>query len=939
MDYSTPRLFACGVLKIFYSCGSITTRIMGLVFHLIVVASLLGLVAGNTCAISDSEKKDCGYAGIDESSCLAKGCCWTPSGWNSQTPWCYYQGSSSSGYKVVSMTETSYGLSGTLKLAGESTSAYGPELSDLKVFVYYETSDILRIKITDASESRWEVPNSVIKRTTVAKAPSSLNYEFRYSESPFLFEVVRKSDGVSVFKTDKTFVYKDQYLELSTSFAAGTKTYGIGESARLEQALQSGHTYTLWAADIPSISMYQNLYSSFPFYVQLSNGVASGALLLNSNGMDVTLESTSLTFKAVGGIMDLYVFVGSTPNDVVSQYTSIVGRPTMMPYWSLGFHNCKYGYKSVYEVEDIVKKYANANIPLDTQWMDIDYMQNYRDFTFDSSNFPTSEVNSFVSSLHTNGQHFVPIIDPGIMVYSGYDAYEQGMKDGIFIKDISGSPYLGQVWPGPTYFPDFLHPSAQSYWTGQIQSFYNMVPIDGIWIDMNEVSNFCNSDGNGQVCSNTASNGCPAPGASQTDCCLVCKQVDSSNKYDYPPYSINNAYGKLSTKTIAVSATQYGNVSVYNSHNLYGLTEQIATNVALSDVRGKRPFLLSRSSFPSTGAHSAKWTGDNGATWNDLKSSIISVVDFNIFGVPMIGADICGFIMDTTEELCARWIEVGAFYPFSRDHNTLGAAPQELYLWNTVAEAARNALGIRYQVLPFMYTLFYHAHVEGSTVARSLWMNFPEDSNTIGKDGQFMLGNGLLISPVLDQGSTNVNAYFPTGLWYKFSDRRLDVDASAGSVYRSIYTPLTSVNVHIRGGSVLPLQNAALTTTAGRQTPFTLLAALCPGGKAFGDLFWDDGEQINIENYLTVSYEVNTSATEGSFTAVIGSNTYSSASSFKVGTIVVMGTNSFIHSVKTATLNGVAVDSSSIAYDAADNRITFTVSVPLNSNINLEWTY
>jgi alpha-glucosidase len=151
-------------------------------------------------------------------------------------------------------------------------------------------------------------------------------------------------------------------------------------------------------------------------------------MLMNSNGMDIQLSDNSLTFKPIGGIIDLYVFSGSTPAAVVDQYTQIVGRPAMMPYWSLGFHNCKYGYENIQQVEDVVANYSAAGIPLDTQWMDIDYMQNYKDFTLDSVNFPQAEVASFVNQLHQNGQHFVPIIDPGIMVQSGYPAYEEGMS-------------------------------------------------------------------------------------------------------------------------------------------------------------------------------------------------------------------------------------------------------------------------------------------------------------------------------------------------------------------------------------------------------------------------------------------------------------------------------------------------------------------------------
>ena len=157
-------------------------------------------------------------------------------------------------------------------------------------------------------------------------------------------------------------------------------------------------------------------------------------------------------------------------------------------------------YTSIYEVEQVVAGYAAANIPLDTQWVDIDYMQSYRDFTWDSKAFPVQEVAAFVSRLHAGGQHFVTIVDPGIMVYEGYGAYEEGMQKDLFIKDLTGSPYLGQVWPGPTYFPDFFHPEAAQYWENQLGAFLAEIPVDGIWIDMNEVSNFCNGDGASQAC-------------------------------------------------------------------------------------------------------------------------------------------------------------------------------------------------------------------------------------------------------------------------------------------------------------------------------------------------------------------------------------------------------------------------------------------------------
>jgi alpha-D-xyloside xylohydrolase len=495
---------------------------------------------------------------------------------------------------------------------GDGNTVYGDSIKNLKLSVIYESNDYVHVKITDADQTRWEVPESMVSRPSVTSKAASPQYTLEYTESPFSFEVFRKSDSVSVFKFSSELMFKDQYLEFSTPFDSRAKTFGIGESTRTHHALNSGSTFTLWARDEPAAVLDVNLYGSFPYYLQLLDGKAHGAMLLNSNGMDVRLYDDSIKWSVIGGVIDLYVFSGSSPADVVKQYTDVVGRPAMQPYWSFGFHNCKYGYTSVYEVEDIVQKYKDAKIPLDTQWMDIDYMEAYRDFTTDSSNFPAAETKKFVDQLHADGMKFVPIIDPGIMVFSGYEAYEDGMKEGVFVKDISGGYYLGQVWPGPTYFPDFFHPSSTAYWTKQLQTFYDIVPVDGLWIDMNEVSNFCNDNGAGQVCENSRSEGCPAPGASQTDCCLVCSTVDGSNSYDFPPYNINNVGGLLSVKTMAMSASHYGNVSVYDAHNLYGLSEQIATKAALETIRGERPFIVSRSSFLGTGVHSAKWTGDNG---------------------------------------------------------------------------------------------------------------------------------------------------------------------------------------------------------------------------------------------------------------------------------------------------------------------------------------
>ena len=339
----------------------------------------------------------------------------------------------------------------------------------------------------------------------------------------------------------------------------------------------------------------------------------------------------------------------------------------------------------------------------------------------------------------------------------------------------------------------------------------------------------------------------------------------------------------------------------------------------------------SRAAHSSPRGCTAKWTGDNAATWDDLKSSIVSIADFNLFGVPMIGADICGFLGNTTEQLCARWIEVGAFSPFSRNHNSLNEAPQELYLWDSVTTAAKNALSMRYQLLPHMYTLFYQAHTEGMTVQRALWMNFPSDKGTLDKDYQFMLGNEVMVVPVVEENATSVDAYFPQGqLWYDFKTLKLSADTTEASDIQTLDTPLESVNVFVRGGSVIPMQEAEMTTTAARKTPFTLTIALCSGDGATGNLFFDDGVQVSLDQYLYVDYKVKSST----LSATVGHDSLS-ATVPSITTIKIAGKDKL--SLKTVTLNGSALDTSKWSVDSSTGVLSVTVDISIKDAFTLSW--
>ncbi|GJN39107.1 hypothetical protein PR202_gb28204 [Eleusine coracana subsp. coracana] len=796
------------------------------------------------------------------------------------------------GYRVVSTSGNRGHLSARLELAGNGVKEdLGPDIQRLSLtarqssglslgqLAYLETHSRLHVRITDAEHRRWEVPQDIIPRAApqhislAASSPRSRilsaatsDLTFTLHSSPFRFTVSRRSTGDVLFDSSPTLVFKDKYLELTTSLPGDDRSwlYGLGEHTKRTFRLQSGDTFTLWNSDIAASNVDLNLYGSHPFYldVRSGSGAAHGVLLLNSNGMDVEYGGDYLTYRVIGGVLDLYFFAGPSPLGVVDQYTQLIGRPAPMPYWSFGFHQCRYGYKNVADLEGVVAGYATARIPLEVMWTDIDYMDAFKDFTLDPVNFPAGPLRRFVDQLHRNGQKYVVILDPGININSTYGSFVRGMQQDVFLKR-NGSNYQGKVWPGDVYFPDFLNPRAAEYWAGEISLFRRTIPVDGLWIDMNEISNFID----------------PAP----------------LNALDDPPYRINNSGVRrpINNKTVPASAVHYGGVAEYDAHNMYGFLEARATYNALLKDTGRRPFVLSRSTFVGSGRFTAHWTGDNFATWDDLRYSINTMLSFGLFGIPMVGADICGFGGNTTEELCSRWIQLGAFYPFSRDHSAIGTVRRELYLWGSVTQAARKALGLRYRLLPYLYTLMYEAHATGAPIARPLFFSFPNDAATYAVDRQFLLGRGVLISPVLEPGATTVDAYFPAGRWFSIYDYSLASSSRTGHRV-TLPAPADTVNVHVAGGSVVPMQRPGFTTSQSRQTAFHLLVALREDGTAEGDLFLDDGEAPEMGGargrWTLVRFSAATDRARGvTVRSRVVHNSYGPSRSLVVGKVVVLG--------------------------------------------------
>ncbi|KAF9961897.1 hypothetical protein BGZ72_001004 [Mortierella alpina] len=875
-------------------------------------------------------------------------------------------------------------------------SEFGPDPRLLDMTIHAQSRTRLCIEVENAHRQPWKVPHSIVPRHPAPgqTQQQQLDYTVVWDDpESFGFTVLRNSTNERLFDTAGLgLTVKDQYLELSTRLTGEAtdeggrgrpaNLYGLGENMGPLRR-EPGTTSTHWARDSPC-KPHRNLYGSHPFFIQiLPSGRAHGVLLLSSNGMDVVIspEGDRLTYKIIGGAIELYIFTGPTPQQVIQQYTQLIGRPCMVPYFSLGFHMCRWGYDTVDKARDVLVQFKRHGLPLEALWIDIDYMEHYKCFTFDQTRYPVKQVAILADELHANNQHLIMILDPGIKLQYQmglYEPYDEGVARNLFIKrkvtaqeaaeDKTAKlragdlvDFVGKVWPGKTVFPDWFHPETQDYWTRHITAWLQQVPLDGIWIDMNEAASFHDGD-----CSHIESSEdrpvrlsdfAPAEPEdsldeeSQTKGPLLQPQhlqqpqhahLDSDVKkkrknaqphsthskdghhhhsdtqpkeaialreHEYeeshgpdvlerhkdhgylpsmrleeedatvgeerrppviytrpnqPPYNINNnnEYAELEYRTVSVDSLHHGGITEYDAHNLYGHMEGIATYQALRTIQPtKKPFILSRSTFVGSGQYVAKWTGDNWSSEEDMRASIAGLLNFQLFGISMVGADIGGFGDAASDELLIRWHQLGAFYPFMRNHNCIVNPPQEPYISATLTEATRTCLDLRYRLLPHWYTLFYRAHHDGRMVCSPLWIIDPKDPELLTVDDQFLVGESLLISPALSLEQSVVEARFPPGRWYDLYSGRLEVlvgSAGRGLVSSEkveIDAPLEKIPVHVHGGHILALASAQdgtflETTRQVRDAPLEILVALDETERARGECYHDDDSFETVDGTL-----------------------------------------------------------------------------------------
>ncbi|PHH79053.1 hypothetical protein CDD83_3898 [Cordyceps sp. RAO-2017] len=370
------------------------------------------------------------------------------------------------GYKSTrpgTVLDASYRAS--YELWGEPCNAYGKDISNLDLEVKYETPRRIHVKIFDSSKIAYQVPESVfpIRESGVFAWQSALKFD--RDVGPFNFNITRRGTGEVLFDTSAaSIIFEDQFLRLRTKLPPNPYLYGLGEHSDPLRLETSDYIRTLWNQDSYGVPTGSNLYGSHPFYMENRPGGTHGVFLLNSNGMDVVINKTAdgeqyLEYNTLGGVLDFWFIDGPSPVEVAREYADIVGKPAMQPYWSLGFHQCRYGYQDAYEVAEVVQNYSRANIPLETMWTDIDYMDRRRVFSLDPDRYPLEKMRALVSHLHAHDQRYVLMVDPAV-AYQEYAPLEKGVEDDVFLRHKNGSLWLGAVWPGVSVFPDCSAPSS-----------------------------------------------------------------------------------------------------------------------------------------------------------------------------------------------------------------------------------------------------------------------------------------------------------------------------------------------------------------------------------------------------------------------------------------------------------------------------------------------
>ncbi|GAB4383137.1 MAG: glycoside hydrolase family 31 protein [Phycisphaerales bacterium] len=583
----------------------------------------------------------------------------------------------------------------------------------------------------------------------------------------------------------------------------GTTLYGTGEVAG--PLRRNGRVTECWNTDAYGYKDdTPSLYTSQPWVLAVrADGTAFGVLADTTYRCEIDLRD-GIVFRAEGPEQPVIVINRDSPQAVLEALASLTGTIALPPKWAIGYHQCRYSYDPDARVREVAEEFRRRDIPADVIWMDIDYMDGYRCFTFDPEDFP--DPKALNAWLHDQGFHSVWMIDPGIKLESGYFVYDQGTQRDVWTKTADGQTYRGEVWPGMCVFPDYTNAGVRQWWAGLYQGFMAM-GIDGVWNDMNEPAVF-----------NVPTKTMPEDNWHRAD-------DDLGGPAPHARY-----------------------------HNVYGMLMVKATREGVMKANpDRRPFVLSRANYLGGHRYAATWTGDNSANWYHLDVSVPMTLNLSLSGQPFCGPDIGGFAGNGDGELFARWIGFGALLPFSRGHTAKGNIDKEPWAFGPEVEAtARRALERRYRLIPYLYTLFADASRTGLPIVRPTFFADPTDQALRSEDDSFLLGGDLLVVTQMQPARDRVVA-MPRPV-QGVAWRRFDFESFDGG--RDSKDP-DQPKLFARPGSIIPTGPVMEFVDEKPLDPLMLIVCLDADGKATGRLYEDagDGWEYLDGQYLETTYE------------------------------------------------------------------------------------
>jgi alpha-glucosidase len=566
--------------------------------------------------------------------------------------------------------------------------------------------------------------------------------------------------------------------------------FGLGEKSG--RGNRRGRRFLLWNTDVlaqndpavaalwpfaaldprdPTDTGFDPYYVSIPFFHHLdgATGAAAGHFFDTPDPSYFDFaDGDRYTVRFAGGGFDEYVLAGPSFAAIAEGFTWLTGRLPPPPLWALGHHQCRWQRYDEASLLALARRYRESGVPCDALWLDIDYMDEYRVFTWNPELFP--DPPAMFSKLAGQGFRAVTIVDPGVKAEPGYPVYDEAVAGGHFCRTEAGSLYVGQVWPGRTAFPDFSLPEARSWWAERLAAFVGGGPA-GIWIDMNE----------------------PSTGG-----------VDGlAMRFDR------------------------GRMPHQGFHNRYANAMAEATAAGLRQARpNERPFVLSRAGAAGIQRHAATWLGDNCARWDHLALSLPMAAGLAISGQPFVGADVGGFAEACSGELLARWYQAAALLPFFRNHNCNSVDQYPWSFGRRWGRICRDAVRLRYRLLPYLYTAFLRSGETGEPVLRPLVYAFQDDPRSWEVDDQFLLGDQLLVAPVCAPGKQDRSVYLPAGHWLEWESGA----GRSGPAAIVAAAPIDRIPLFVRAGAVIPLWPEAPATTLGYQPETIELRLFVPAG-------------------------------------------------------------------------------------------------------------